>query len=102
MDCRVKPVATIGEKSDVAPFDLLAQRLHHVADVLKVRVDRQRAAVGLECVFVVADFLQDQTEAGQRTEVTRLARQHLANIGERVAVILLRKWTVARRFQASV
>ena len=73
----------------IAPLDLLAQRLHDVGDVLEVRIDRQRPAIGFERVFVVADLLQDETEAGQCAEMARLAHQHLANVGERVAVILL-------------
>ncbi len=55
------------------------QRLHHVGDVLEVRIDRERLAIGFERVLVVADLLQHQAEAGQRAEMARLARQHLAD-----------------------
>src|ERR1700688_228155 len=48
---------------DIPPFDLLGQRLHHVGDMLEVRVDRQRLAVGFERVLVAADVLQDEAEA---------------------------------------
>src|SRR5580698_4724423 len=48
---------------DIPPLDLLGQRLHHVGDVLEMRVDRQRLAVGFEGVLVVADVLQDEAEA---------------------------------------
>ena len=47
-------------RSDIAPLDLFAQRLDDVADVLKVRVDRQRPAIGFERMFVVTDLLQDR------------------------------------------
>src|SRR5580692_7080099 len=48
---------------DIPPLDLLGQRLHHVGDVLEVRIDHQRLAVGFERVLVVADVLQDEAEA---------------------------------------
>src|SRR5580700_1618317 len=73
---------------DIAPLDLLGQRLHHVGDVLEMRIDRQRLAVGFERVLVVADVLQDEAKARPGTEVTRLERQHFADVGERVAVIV--------------
>ena len=74
--------------SDIPPLDLLGQRLHDVGDVLEMRVDRQRLAVGFERVLVVADVLQDEAEARPRAEVARLERQHLADVGKRVAVIV--------------
>src|SRR5580698_9758775 len=64
---------------NIPPLDLLGQRLHDVGDVLEMRVDRQRLAVGFERVLVVADVLQDEAEARPRGEVARLERQHLAN-----------------------
>src|SRR5580704_4257974 len=75
-------------KSDIPPLDLLGQRLHDVGDVLEMRVDHQRLAVGFERVLVVADVLQDEAEARPRAEVARLERQHLADVGERMAVIV--------------
>jgi hypothetical protein len=39
-------------------------------------------------VLVVADVLQDEAEARPGAEVARLERQHLADVGERVAVIV--------------
>src|SRR6202140_4679238 len=73
---------------DIPPLDLLGQRLHHVGDMLEARIDRQRLAVGFERVLVVADVLQDETEARPGAEVARLERQHLADVGERMAVIV--------------
>src|SRR5581483_2515325 len=46
--------ATCGGWSDVAAFDLFRQRLHHIRDVLEMRIDRQRLAVGFERILVVA------------------------------------------------
>src|SRR5580704_247733 len=74
---------------DIPPLDLLGQRLHHVGDVLEMRVDRQRFAIGFERVLVVADVLQDEAEARPGAEVARLERQHLADVGKRMAVIVL-------------
>src|SRR5215472_5355117 len=76
-------------ESNIPTLDLLGQRLNHLADVLEVRIDGERAAVGFERVLVVAELLQDQTEAGQRAEMTRLARKHLAQVGKRVRDIVL-------------
>src|ERR1700733_13733976 len=74
---------------DGAAFDFFGQRLHNLGDVFEVRVDGERLAIGFERVLVVADVLQNKAEAGQRPEVPRLLRQDLAQIGERVAVVLL-------------
>src|SRR5580704_835670 len=77
-----------GYGSDIPALDLLGQRLYHIGDVLEVRIDRQRLAVGFEGVLVVADVLQDEAEARPGAEVARLERQHLADVGERMAVIV--------------
>src|ERR1700682_62785 len=73
---------------DIPPLDLFGQRLHDVGDVLEMWVDRQRLAVGFERVLVVANVLQDEAKARPRAEVARLERQHLADVGERMAVIV--------------
>ena len=65
-------------------------------------MDRLRLAEGLERFLVVAEFFHDRAEARERAEMAWLKRQHVTNIGERVAVVLLRKYSVARRFQASM
>src|SRR6516165_634028 len=76
-------------RSNILPLDLLGQGLDHLADVLEMRIDGKRAAVGFERVLVVAELLQDQTQSRQRTEMARLARQHLAQVGERMGDIVL-------------
>jgi hypothetical protein len=45
--------------SDIAAFDLLPQRLYRFADMLQVRINRKRAAIGFESVRVVTKLLQD-------------------------------------------
>src|SRR5580704_4133831 len=80
-----------GPGSDVAAFDLLAQRLDDFVDVLEVGIDRQRPAIGFERVLVVTEFLHDETEPGPRAEMARLPRQHLADVAERAAVIFLQE-----------
>ena len=39
--------------------------------------------------LLLAEFLHDHAEAGERAEMARLARQHLADVGERPAVIFV-------------
>src|SRR5438093_10932763 len=51
-------------------------------------MDRQRAAIGFERRLVVAELLHDGAEPGERAEMARLARQHLADIRNRAAVVL--------------
>ena len=46
-------------------------------------MDRERAAERFERALVVAELLQDDAEPGERAEVARLARQHLADVGDR-------------------
>src|SRR5579863_5993025 len=58
-DARYRPEAG----SDIAPLDLLLQRLDLVGDALDARIDVEHFAVGLKGVLVVADLLQDQAEA---------------------------------------
>ena len=58
-------------------------------EVVEVGIDGERLAVGFERVLVVADVLQDQAKAGQRAEMARFANKHLANVEERMAVILV-------------
>ncbi len=53
-----------------------------------MRINHQRLAVGFERVLVVADVLQDEAEARPGAEMARLERQNLADVGERVAVIV--------------
>src|SRR5271168_3886119 len=75
-------IRTVGEQAELdgAAFDFFGQRLHNLGDVFEVRVDGERLAIGFERVLVVADVLQNKAEAGQRPEVPRLLRQHLAQI----------------------
>ena len=54
-----------------------------------LRMDGERAAEDVERALVVAEFLQDDSEPGERAEMARLARQHLLDIGERAAEVLL-------------
>src|SRR5262249_29552751 len=89
----IPPVATrptVGE-SDIAPVDLLGQLLDQVGDLLKLGMDRESAAEGLERMLVVAEFLQDHAEPGERPEVARLALEHFVDIGQRTGEILLRE-----------
>src|SRR5947208_739845 len=53
-----------------------------------MRVHRERAAEGFERELILAELLHDDAEARQRPEMTWLARQHLADIAERLAEIL--------------
>src|ERR1043166_557766 len=74
---------------DVAPLDLLAQALHEVGDFFEHRMDRERTAERFQRMLVVAEFLQDGAETRERTEMARLAREHLVDVGKRVRVVLL-------------
>src|SRR5215510_16533093 len=49
---------------------------------------RERAAERLERRLVVAKLLHDGAEPRERPEVARLARQHLADIRNRAAIVL--------------
>src|SRR5262249_34731259 len=75
-------------QSNIPAFDLLAQRLHLIRDFLHVRVDRERLAVGVERLPVLADLLQDHPKAGERPEVTRIAVEHFLDVGHRAPLIL--------------
>ena len=72
---------------NIPALDLFLQCLHQVGDALQARIDRERAPIDFQRLFVVADVLHDQAETGQRAEMARLAAQHLANVGERAAVV---------------
>src|SRR5690242_357629 len=76
-------------RSDVAALDLLGERLHEFGNLRQVRVDGERPAKRFERELILAELLHDDAEAGERAEVTRLARQHLADVGDRFAVILV-------------
>src|SRR5450631_3517899 len=76
---------------DFASFDLFDQRLDLFRDALEPRVDVERLAIGIERALVVADVLHDQADPGQRPEMARLPGQHLAEIGERIGVVLLQE-----------
>ena len=54
------------------PSTFSLKRLDGVGEIVEMRVDGERLAIGFERVFVVADILQDEAEAGQRAEVPRL------------------------------
>src|SRR5258708_39866032 len=75
--------------SDVSPVDLLAELLDQIGNSLQARMDSERAAEHVERAFVVAEFLQDDAQAGERAEVSWLARPHLVNGGKGAAEILL-------------
>src|SRR5215510_936599 len=75
--------------SDIAALDLLGQSLDDLGNLLDVRVHSERAAEHFERPLLLAELLHDQAEAGQRAEVARLARQHLADVVEGAAVVLL-------------
>src|ERR1044072_4466148 len=77
--------------SNIPPVDLFGQRLHEVRDLRQMRVDGERLAERFERELVLVEFLHDDAEAGERTEMARLARQHLANVGKRLAVVLVRE-----------
>src|SRR6058998_2121661 len=72
---------------DLAALDLLGQPLDDVGDLLELGMDRQRAAERFERGLVVAEFLHDGAEPGERPEMARLARQHLADIRNRAAIV---------------
>ena len=49
----------------------------------------ERAAERIEGVLFVARFLLDHAKPGERPEMTRLARQNLADVGQRPAKFFL-------------
>src|SRR5215831_18154368 len=78
-----------GPKLDIAALDLFAQLFDQLGNPLQVRMDRQRAAECIKRVLLVAHLLQDDAEPRQRAEVARFACQHLVDVGERAAELLL-------------
>src|ERR1700751_1348035 len=74
---------------DIAALDLLAQGLDQVRHLLKMRIDGERLAEGLQRVLVVAEFLHDHAKTRERAEMARLSRQDLLDVGERVPVVVL-------------
>ena len=74
---------------DIPSLDLLGQGLHEVGDLRQVRVHGERTAESLQRKLVLAELLHDDAEAGERRKVPRLARQHLAKVGERLGEILV-------------
>src|SRR5229473_6868258 len=76
--------------SDIPAVDLVGELLDQVGNALEMRMDRERAAVDVERLLVVAELLQDDAEPRQRAEMARLAREHLADVGERARVLLPR------------
>src|SRR5579859_588234 len=88
-----KELAAIGSflspRSDLPPLDLVDQRLDHVGDVFEVRIEGERLAVGRKRILIVADLLEHHAEPGQRTEMARLARQHLADVGNGAGKIVI-------------
>src|SRR4051812_9417330 len=81
----------ICERSDIAPVDLVGEAFDEVGDFLQMRIEVERAAKRLERALLLAQLLHDHAEAGDRPEVTWLARQHLANVGQRLSVVLLQE-----------
>src|SRR6185369_8534326 len=79
----------VRSRSDIPALDLLLESLHQIGHALQTRIDRERAAIDFERLLVVADILQDESETGHRAEVSRLALEHLADVGDRAAVVLL-------------
>ncbi len=75
---------------DPAAVDLVGQLLDQIGNALELRMNGERAAEGVERALVVAELLQDDAEPGERAEMARLARQHLADVGDGAAEILLR------------
>src|SRR3954447_9365148 len=75
--------------SDIPALDLFGQRLDQVGNALEMRMHGERAAEGVERVLVVAELLQDHAQARQRAEMAWLPRQHLVDVGQRSAEILL-------------
>src|SRR5262245_60736569 len=73
---------------DVAAFDLLGQTLHEIRHLLQMRVHGKRAAECLERELVLVEFLHDDAKSGQGAEMARLARQHLADVGQRPGIVL--------------
>src|SRR5216683_830481 len=62
-------------RSDIPAVDLVGELLDQVGDALEVRMDRERAAVNVERLLVVAELLQDDAEPRQRAEMARLAHE---------------------------
>src|SRR2546421_1395786 len=54
-----------------------------------MRIDRQRAAERFERELLLTEFLHDNAETRERAEMARLARQHLTDVGKRLAVVLV-------------
>src|SRR5262245_61574908 len=79
----------IYSNSDIATFNLFLQGLHEIGNAFHSRIDGERAAVNIKRVLVVADLLQDQAKSRQRAEMARFALEHLADIGQRAAIVFL-------------
>src|SRR3984893_10596109 len=90
VDLPPQPVSSARREAPlyVAPFDFFLQGLDLVDHALEARIDLKRLAIGIERALVVADVLHDEAEARQRPEMPRLAGQHLADVGERIGIIL--------------
>src|SRR4051794_27332361 len=73
--------------SNIPALDLFGQRLHEIRNLLQIGIDGERAAKCLQRELVFAKLLHDDPEAGERAEMTRLAPEHLLDVGECATVV---------------
>src|SRR5215208_1617459 len=84
-------LGSINYALDVAAFDLLGQLLDELGNARQVRMHVQSAAEDVKRAFVVADLVQHHAEPGESAEMTRLARQNLADIDDRAVEVLFQE-----------
>src|ERR1700694_3121566 len=77
------------DRSDVAAFDLFAQGLDQLRHLVQMRVEGERLSAGAERALIASESLHDQAKPRQRPEMAGLAHQHLLDILQRMAVIVL-------------
>ena len=79
---------------DHATAPLLEQALEQVdiaSDPIHVGIDLQRATRILECAVVILESNEDQSVAGERAKVVRVALHDLVAVGERLAQLAGKK-----------
>src|SRR5262245_56096175 len=64
--------AALESALDIAPFNLLGQRLHQGWHLFQVRIDRKRLTEGFQRPLVVADLLHDHAKAGEGAKMPGL------------------------------
>src|SRR4029077_4689470 len=65
---------------DIPTLDLVGQGSDMPGATLEMRMHRKRLAIGLKCVPVVADFLENRAKPGERTEMPGFLGEHVHNV----------------------